>query len=359
MDDTKHNQDPPPPAPAAPACCPPGSIDDAKVLYDRPIQGHMVEISLDPSGDDDKPPEPMPCYCTGCPLSEATTVVAIFTDVYGIDAGHHKVFADLLAEEMTAKAKKNNGPDNEKKVSVIIPDIQRGIPILQPWINDDYKLSKDLVGSFLGSPGMVYRLKYNYKPAKVERDIFELILPWIKLQQAPQATAAATTTKLGCVGFCFGGWVVGRILGYDDQTENNDDEKNRLQFQCGVGIHPSFQPNVIHGELPTTMAQRITKPILLLPAWNDIDMKPGTKVVNILASNAIERRNIERSSISSNDDKKEDDDEEEAEEPPVSIEFPSQLHGWVSRGNPNDPQIAAEQKRALQLTVEFLTSNMK
>ena len=280
MNDTKENQDPPT-APAAPACCPPGSIDDANVLYDRPIQGHMVEISLDPPAgtkniDDDKPPEPMPCYCTGCPLSEATTVVAIFTDVYGIDAGHHKVFADLLAEEMIMM-------DENGKVAVMMPDIQRGIPILQPWIKDDYKLSKDFIGSFLGSPRMIYRLKYDYKPQKVESDIFDLIVPWIKLQ-APDAT------KLGCAGFCFGGWIIGRILGY----HKNQNNSGGLQFQCGVGIHPSFQPNVLHGELPTTMAQRITKPILLLPAWNDIDMKPGTEVVNILESNATERRNIKK-----------------------------------------------------------------
>lgn len=112
---------------------------------------------------------------------------------------------------------------------------------------------------------MVYRLKH-------QQEIFQMIRPFLRAN-APKAT------KLSCVGFCFGGWVVGRILGCLDagatsSTTNNNDKddghdasssNSNLTFQRGVGIHPAFSLNLLHGESAVTMAERIHKPMLLLP----------------------------------------------------------------------------------------------
>ena len=138
--------------------------------------------------------------------------------------------------------------------------------------------------------------------------------------------------------------MVGRILGHR--------QRQSLCFQCGIGIHPSFQPNLLHMESTTAMAERIHRPILLLPAWNDVDMKPGTAVVNAITNKlqSLKKKDSEDSDTPLNEFELKSD-----EEPPtVSIEFPTMIHGWVSRGNPKDPNVAAEQERALQLTVDFI-----
>ena len=80
--------------------------------------------------------------------------------------------------------------------------------------------------------------------------------------------------------------------------------------------------------------------LTILPAWNDVDMKPGTKVVNIMT----EKRKLMKDRSADGDDG----------EILVSIEFPSMMHGWVPRGDTRDPKVVAEQERALQLTADFL-----
>lgn len=313
-----------------PPCCPRDSLPPASVLHAQDPQGTVTEIS---------PPEglvgmlPMPCYCTGVPLKKATRIVVVFTDVYGMDSGHHKVFADTLAERLSEDAK--------EQVAVVIPDLFRGTPILQPWMSND-NMTKDIMGSLMGAPGMVYRLKTSYPPDKVEADIFHLLLPFL----TEQTSANAFTVKLSCVGFCFGGWVVGRVLGYT--------QRQPMVFQCGVGIHPSWQPNLVHLETQSTMAERIHRPILLLPAWNDVDLKPNTALVNIVASKLQTKKKTAQTQSNFNVAESVQDDDDKSECPTVSIEFPTMMHGWVTRGDPTDPNVAAEQERALQLAVDFI-----
>ena len=327
------------------ACCPAGSMGEAPAFASNSnnhVQGTMVEIPAPtpPSKDEDSSNHhqlsDMPCYMTGAPLSTADSIVVIFTDVYGLESGRHKVFADLLVAATTTSS---------SNTAVLIPDLFRGDPILKPWIPST-SFATELLGSALGAPGMVYRIKTQYPPHKVEADVFQLLLPWIQsqIQSQVQEQVQSTTVKLSCIGFCFGGWVVGRVLGYDssdsDSNNTSNNNSNSLQFQCGVGIHPSFQPNVVHGESQLEMATRIRKPILLLPANNDYDLKPGSEVVDAIVAN------INNSCNNGNG--------KDESSTTVSIEFPTMNHGWVTRGDSNDPDIAAEQERALQLAVEFI-----
>ena len=358
--------------------------------FDRPLQGHMIEItppsaavaaaaaapppSDSPSSSSSSSSssslvglQPMPCYCTGAPLATASSVVVVFTDVYGIEAGHHKVFADCLVERFMAPTTASTTANaTEETVAVIIPDLQRGTPILQPWLtmSSSFSFARDMVDSFLGSPGMAVRVKKDYPPHKIEQEIFQMILPFLQRQRrhAKNNTNTNTNTnttkgkksfKLSCVGFCFGGWVVGRVLGCP--ANHNNHTTTGGGFQCGVGIHPSFHPNLLHGERQTTMAERISKPMLLLPAWNDVDYKPNTKVVDIMTANRLQQQQLRRSNNNAkNNNNNNNNDGEEVEPPVVSIEFPTMMHGWVSRGDPTDANVAKEQERALQLTVEFL-----
>jgi dienelactone hydrolase len=138
-----------------------------------------------------------------------------------------------------------------------------------------------------------------------------ILLPWISAQTNGRIDCVS------CLGFCFGGWVVARALALS-------------AFKCGVGIHPSFQLETVHGSTQVAAAENVgSKPILLLPAGND-ELKPGHEAVQILAK----ARGVVQEE--------------------VSVEFPTMIHGWVTRGDSTQPDICENQLKALQMTVDFI-----
>lgn len=270
------------------ACCPSGSIGFLG-LNPIPTVGSTVELSPEDAADNNDIP-PLPCYTTG---SGSKRIIIVFSDVYGMQTGNHKVFCDELSKRI---------PD----ATILLPDLFRGNPILMPWLTG---YLSELTGSILGLPRMIYKLKFDYPPSVVEGNVRNLLLPYIRTTH-PGA-------KVSCVGFCFGGWVVANVL-----AQLSSD------FSAGVGIHPSFQLELLHGRSPVDLAERVQRPILLLPAKNDNHLHPGSEVTNILQSHSDE---------------------------PVSILFEDMLHGWVSRGDgKKHPKVGENQEKAIQLTVDFL-----
>ena len=244
----------------------------------------------------------MPCYVAGAPLSSPTLrrIVVVFTDVCGIDAGNHKLFADVLAARL-----------GEDTTSVLMPDFFRGCPIAQPILNS-------ALGFLVTLPAVLYRIKYRHTTEALERDLVHLVYPWIQMQ-------APTVAEIGlsCVGFCWGGWMVARSLALED-----------IPMKCGVGVHPSFKVESLHKGYEEDLVKRIgTKPIRLLPAKNDPgNLKVGGMHVKALA----EARGVPESEI--------------------STEFPSMKHGWVSRGG-RHPDVGKCQEEAMQIIVDFLEKN--
>jgi len=235
-------------------------------------------------------------------LASAASIVVVFTDVYGFDSARHKRFADDLASEI--------GGDTV----VIVPDLFRENPILQPWFPE--YLPAWFGTKLLGGLPMLYRLKFSFDEAQVvEREIKRTVLPWLA------EVAVKSYRSLSCVGFCYGGWVVGRTLALLPD-----------HFRCGVGIHPSFNVGMVHGSTEAEVAEGVgATPLLLLPAGNDSDsIKPGGAACQILAT----ARGVR------------DED--------VSLPFETMVHGWVSRGDTRDAGVAKEQARALELAAEFL-----
>ena len=133
---------------------------------------------------------------------------------------------------------------------------------MQPW-----ECLPDTASQPLGALPMLYRLWARYIPGPtVERDVARLIVPWLQ---------SLGIRHLACVGFCFGGWMVGRSLALP-----------HTPFSCGVGIHPSWNIEQLHGSTEAQLAEAVSStPCLLLPAGNDrAAVKPGGVVVSILAS---------------------------------------------------------------------------
>jgi dienelactone hydrolase len=247
-------------------------------------------IALMPKEDSKR--KELPMYIVG--QEEAPcSIVVVFTDVYGIESGNQKVFCDALSERLDSSL-------------VIMPDLFRGNPIMGSW-----GLPHSITNTF-AIPSIVWSSKTRMKDTAIETDLLEVILPFLNKFE---------TAKISMVGFCYGAWVMGRGLALEQLSH----------LKCGVAIHPSWKIEQIHGKTETALAAAVKdKPILFLVANND-DLKVGTPIIQQLSK---QRGNIDENTI--------------------SIEFQDMVHGFVARGDANDPKIAEQQEKVLHLTADFI-----
>ena len=263
------------------ACCPPDSIGKSSLSQVIP-KGKTVQLSND-----------MPCYQVGS--ENPSRVVLVFSDVYGIDSGHHKAFCDVLQTKLG------------NSTAVWMPDLFRGHPIMGSWNLSPYWTRK------LSYFSIIWECRTRITETNVERDLVKVVQP------------ALPTPNFACVGFCFGGWVIAKCLQLQQQ----------FKTKACVGIHPSWRIEAIFGKRETDLAQSTgTAPILLLPAKND-SLKVGSEPVSILAQN----RSIPESD--------------------VAVEFPTMLHGWVTRGDVKDDSIREAQAKAIDLTASFVAKHLQ
>jgi dienelactone hydrolase len=233
------------------------------------------------------------------PATPPTKLVIVYPDVYGFASGNHRTFADTLQSTL--------GP----QYAVIMPDLFRGSPALRPFL-----FLGETGGALVGVWAMLWRLKFTFThEVTVKGDIFDFFLPAIK-ELYPEASAHA------CVGFCYGGWLVGQSLAHE--TAN--------PYTCGVGIHPSFNVEVLHRKTELGLAERIKKPILLMPAGNDsAAIKPGGDCTKCIASSLG------------------------VDESRVSKPFAAMKHGWVTRGDGKaDEKIRGDQELAVKHCIAFI-----
>ena len=282
-----------------PSCCPSDSLGPAKfdagpsvgVIREMEASGNQAKMNIyiTPPGSLSQ------SISKSKSKSKSKRVVVVFSDVYGYSSGLHFQFADALAKRIGG--------------SVVVPDLFRGSPCMQPW-----SLFGAKVGGALGFPAMLFRAKFWYHPMYVNTAITDFILPWLR------RVSSIKNVEFSCVGFCFGGWVIGKTMGHG------------VPWKCGVGIHPAFNLEQIHGGTESSLAKGVLSiPYFLMPAGNDSkQIKVGGTVTAILAK----ARNVKESQ--------------------VSLEFPEMSHGWVPRGNPEDDNIRNAQNKALEKTAEFI-----
>jgi dienelactone hydrolase len=245
------------------ACCPP---DSHPYLSPRKGNGHFDVVSS--SALDFR------IYVADSGQTCASKdIIVVFTDVYGVDSGNHQTFADALSKK-TGK-------------TVLVPDLFRSSPAMNPWFP---WLLPDTMASALGFPGMLARLKMRHTKEAVMSDVSKLVVPYVRKRFGDDVT-------IGCVGFCFGGWVVGQCLTTDD-------------FTWGVGVHPSFNVELLHRRSEVGLAKKIKGRVLLLPAGNDsAELQIGGGAVSILAAKYG------------------------VAEDQVCKPFLNMKHGWVTRGD--------------------------
>lgn len=125
--------------------------------------------------------------------------------------------------------------------------------------------------------------------------------------------------SIGAIGFCWGAWAI---------AKSNEEGMN---WKCAVSPHPSMKiESFVFGRDEESMISQIQMPFLLLPAGDDpANLKPGSKTVE-----EIEKYGGK------------------------SVLFERMNHGWVTRGDTDNPEVKEDGEKALVLAVDFFNQHM-
>ena len=141
-------------------------------------------------------------------------------------------------------------------------------------------------------------------------------------------SSSSSSASISCIGFCWGAWVVAKILNLSSTCEEDYvDNKWKDATKCGIGLHPSTHvENSVFKRNENQMLLDIKLPFLLLTAGNDKpNLKHGSDVVTHLELNGGK-----------------------------SIDYPEMVHGWVSRGDLKIENVVRDVNDALSRTTDFL-----
>lgn len=253
-----------------------------------------------PANNDSKKRPDIRCYQAG--PDRPKRVIVCFSDVYGLYQGNHRAFCDTIQQKLG------------DETTVFCPDLFRGQPLLQDFFGASDAVNVTLGGSFT----MLWGLRTRCSATNIDLDLTQIVEPNVK--------------KTGCdivgvSGFCFGGWVVGRCLALN---------QGRSIFAAGVGIHPSFKPEIFAAGSSSPMELAVAtknKPVLWLPAKEDDDLKPTSPLVKVMAK----RRAMTPDQLS------------------IPFDFP---HGFVARGRFMGPDYKEAQEQVIHLTVDFFNQKL-
>lgn len=167
----------------------------------------------------------------------------------------------------------------------------------------------------LQAPGLVTPL--NMPWASVEEALRRGVLPYL-------AQAGCSEGKAGILGFCWGAWVVVRACGAFPGA-----------FACGASAHPSVSGMATRwGEDEALLLRAVRAPQLVLASRDEPQSwKPGGATEDTL-----------RAATGSSSH--------------VFKEFSTVSHGFVPRGNLNDPVVAVEVARAMEYIKGFLGKHL-
>jgi len=184
---------------------------------------------------------------------------------------------------------------SEQGYKVVIPDFYRG---------DEY-------GDHPLEPERVGALVKKFPPEMVLKDT-EAVIELLKSQGV---------TKFGATGTCWGAWAIFMCCA------------RGIPFSVGASYHPALGLDAQFGGSALDLAKKVKVPQLLMPASNDpADVKPNGEVIKAMEDNGVD---IE------------------------TKEYPDMMHGWVPRGDLNDPKVARDVEDATNRAIAFLAKYMK
>lgn len=159
---------------------------------------------------------------------------------------------------------------------------------------------------------VAWKAKYNYE---------DVLLPCVR-DAISYLKTEAQVEKIASYGYCWGAWLGARVSAEEGPLVSGH-----------VSFHPSWKAETtLNGpDGIEKLTRRIKVPQLLLSAGNEIDEVKGGGIVQQVLR---EREDISKLS--------------------AVVDFPNVKHGWVNRGDLEDPEIKANVDRAWQLARDFL-----
>ena len=264
------------------SCCPPNSEPHLSIDYQP--RGKVASF------------DNVEFYCVGD--SSSKRGILIIPDIFGWNGSRTRNVADLFADIDGVRG---------ESYYVVVPKIL--IPALEGGTDGD------------GLPA-----DFDMAARGGEIRPFITSFPWPVL--APRVNAALKhmltegITKIGLVGFCWGGWVTSKIQAGDDKPP---------QVVCAVVPHPSITCEEMHGGDTVQLVSRAKGPMLLLPAGNDPDRyRPGGDVLEALRAAQPESD--------------------------VALDFGEMRHGWAVRGDVSDPAVRAAVDLALGKAIRYISA---
>ena len=187
-------------------CCPPGSEPYTKQPDDYQLQGSFKDIGQ------------LETYFVGPPSSKRAIV--LICDVFGLNAGLHKVIADTLAQEL--------------QIAVVIPDL------------------------FHGNPPFTETRPVNEAFAKIfESHLFHHVQPDLVQTLFPYLKETMGVEKIGMIGICYGMYLVTHFLPTG-------------LIAAAASPHPSIYTFMSKlNEDPTVFFKNSKCPVMLLNSGND------------------------------------------------------------------------------------------
>ncbi|KAK4535340.1 hypothetical protein CDCA_CDCA04G1365 [Cyanidium caldarium] len=221
--------------------------------------------------------------------------IIVLPDVFGVESGHSKAICDAFADAGFV---------------AVLPDMFRG-GALQP--RDPNNPLADI-----GAWGP----KFDYQSV-LQKDVKEVLLPYLHDQCKLKSNAS-----IALAGFCWGSWMLFHMCA--------DSSLPGGPFACGISFHPSVQVEAFFFKRdPLALIDRATCPQLLLPsAGEDASLKEEGDAIKRLRAKPFGASCGVRT-------------------------FPEMQHGWVNRGDLNDPKVARDSQQALELGIDFAKRHTK
>mmetsp|Transcript_16412 Transcript_16412/g.42396 ORF Transcript_16412/g.42396 Transcript_16412/m.42396 type:complete len:247 (-) Transcript_16412:190-930(-) len=124
--------------------------------------------------------------------------------------------------------------------------------------------------------------------------------------------------SVGAIGFCWGVWALCKA------------NSCGFPLKCGAGPHPSTKLEGMWGGNELEMFEKVTMPVLMMPAGNDPDfVKPGGEGMNVLEKKGGS-----------------------------CVPFPDMSHGWCSRGDLSDEKVKRDVEGAMTKAIAHFKTHL-
>jgi len=260
----------------------------------------------------------VPCY-EACPIATSDGVslpgLLFLPDIFGWRSGRtRKIFDSLAAEVGLRVLLPNVFHDDGSDHSIPLTGCSAVWYIARRIMSYDwcYQRETKAVQAAVPWPSILYPIFWT-STTYVDSLLREKFIPYL--------TTKSNTKNVAVLGFCWGGWIALHAA-------------KLPEVGCAVAMHPSMNMETFHGGKAAALYQAIRCPVMCLAAGEDPDeVKPSGALEAALQESAVVGHHVE--------------------------EFPDMDHGWVPRGDAQEPKVQKGVADALDKARDFLRQHFE